>query len=286
VRMPADLTTSLRPHPFPIRFPSEFDWSTWVRGIARVGTAAARGEQLTRTVTKASGPATTTPEYGGPPGAGGSIRSIMVFGGYIRSRNKLSRDSKARLIRVQRFAVRTLQEESHDKREEATVTAGAGIPNQSCFPSSHGLCLRLVHGLHPRRWAPGGRKVCATDHRTVRASRRLRGSRGYKGRMALEPRCRHPASAEPMAHGRDRKPCRRDGRLHPHEPAERPDPARSPMATPTASLGIEAAYQGAAGGLDTRRMEAVRRGHGTRLPTRKGTAKPSKAVGSRTAGLR
>src|SRR6266480_561650 len=96
--------------------------------------------------------------------------------------------------------------------------------------------------------------------------------------MALEPRCRHLASAEPMAHGRNRKPCRRDGRLHPHEPAERPDPARSPMATPTAGLGIEAAYQGAAGGLDTRRMEAVRRGHGTRLPTRTGTAKPSKAV--------
>src|SRR5216117_3385745 len=104
--------------------------------------------------------------------------------------------------------------------------------------------------------------------------------------MALEPRCRHPASAEPMAHGRNCKPCRRDGRLHPHEPAERPDPARSPMATPTADLGIEAAYQGAAGGLDTRRMEAVRYGHGTRLPTRTGTAKPSKAVGSCTAPSR
>src|SRR5439155_25569898 len=251
-RKTVDLTTSLRPHPAFFSFPSMFERTAWVWAFTPAGTAPVRGTRPTWPATKTRGPATTTPEYGGPPGAGGSIRSIMVFGGYIRSRNKLSRDSKARLIRVQRFAVRTLQEESHDKREEATVTAGAGIPNQSCFPSSHGLCLRLVHGLHPRRWAPGGRKVCATDHRTVRASRRLRGSRGYKGRMALEPRCRHPASAEPMAHGRDCKPSRRHGGLRPHEPTERPDPTRSALAAPTADVGTEATNEGATGGLDAR----------------------------------
>src|SRR5207237_10257429 len=104
--------------------------------------------------------------------------------------------------------------------------------------------------------------------------------------MAADPRVRTLASAEPMAHGRNCKPCRRDGRLHPHEPAERPDPARYSMAAPNADLGTEAAYQGAAGGLNTRRVEAVWRGHGTRLPTRTGTAKPSKAVGSCTAPSR
>src|SRR6266480_7786524 len=157
-RKTVDFTTSLRPHPAFFSFASMFERTTWVWAFTPAGTAPVRGSEPTWPATKTRGPATTSPEYGGPPGAGGSIRSIMVFGGYIRSRNKLSRDSKARLIRVQRFAVRTLQEESHDKREEATVTAGAGIPNQSCFPSSHGLCLRLVHGLHPRRWAPGGER--------------------------------------------------------------------------------------------------------------------------------
>src|SRR5436853_5442826 len=96
--------------------------------------------------------------------------------------------------------------------------------------------------------------------------------------MALEPRCRHPASAEPMAHGRDRKPCRRHRGLRPLETTERPDPTRSEMAAPTADVGTEATNEGATGGLDARRMEAVRCGHGTRLPTRTGTAKPSKAV--------
>ena len=144
----------------------------------------------------------------------------------------------------------------------------------------------MVHGLHARRWAPRGRKVCATDHRTVRASRRFRRSRRHEGRVALEPRCRHPASAESMAHGRNREPCRRHRGLRPLETTERPDPTRSAMAAPTADVGTEAANEGATGSLRARRMEAVRYGHGTRLPTRTGTAKPSKAVGSCTAPSR
>src|SRR2546429_2299356 len=77
-RKTVDLTTSLRPHPAFFSFPSMFERTTWVWAFTPAGTAPVRGSEPTWPATKTRGPATTTPEYGGPPGAGGSIRSIMV----------------------------------------------------------------------------------------------------------------------------------------------------------------------------------------------------------------
>src|SRR6266550_4116615 len=77
-RKTVDLTSSLRPHPAFFSFPSMFERTTWVWAFTPAGTAPVRGSEPTWPATKTRGPATTTPEYGGPPGAGGSIRSIMV----------------------------------------------------------------------------------------------------------------------------------------------------------------------------------------------------------------
>src|SRR5437763_12673992 len=77
-RKTVDFTTSLRPHPAFFSFASMFERTTWVWALMPAGTAPVRGSEPTWPATKTRGPATTRPEYGGPPGPGGSIRSIMV----------------------------------------------------------------------------------------------------------------------------------------------------------------------------------------------------------------
>src|SRR5438445_11240596 len=85
--------------------------------------------------------------------------------------------------------------------------------------------------------------------------------------MELVARRRHVASSEPLAHGWGRQPPRRDGRLRLVAAPGWSDPVRPPM-EPTAQGGRgEETHEGGTGNFHAARMEAVRRRHGTGLPS-------------------
>src|SRR3989442_1135187 len=85
--------------------------------------------------------------------------------------------------------------------------------------------------------------------------------------MELVARRRHVAPSKPVAHGRDRQPPRRDGRLRLVATPGRSDPVRPPMEPTAQSPGDEKTHQGGTGNFHAARMEAVRRRNGTGLPS-------------------
>src|SRR5881296_131431 len=166
----------------------------------------------------------------------------------------------------------------HETRELTPRPDRSRISHPRLVRGSARLCVRVVHGLHARGCEPRRGVVSAEDHRTHPASGRLRRPRGGRGRMELVARCRHVAPSGPLAHGRDRQPPRRDGRLRPVATPGRPDPVRPPMEPTTQSPGAEEAHEGGTGNFHHARMEAVRRRDGTGLPA---CATPTDEVNAR-----
>src|SRR5881409_916641 len=78
-------------------------------------------------------------------------------------------------------------------------------------------------------------------------------------------RC-HASPSEPMAHGRDRQPARRQGRLRLVATPGWSDPLRPPVEPTAQSPGREEADEGGTRGLHDTCVEAVRRRDGKRLP--------------------
>src|SRR2546427_7480136 len=97
-------------------------------------------------------------------------------------------------------------------------------------------------------------------------------------------RC-HASPSEPMAHGRDRQPARRQGRLRLVAAPGWSDPLRPPMEPTAQGPGPEEAYEGGTRGLHDACVEAVRRRNGTGLPALATTPDQMKRSGRTLARL-